>query len=141
MENNTVLPFIGLMRKAGALALGGENAYDAVRTHKARLLVLTKDSGPNTANATKNIAGQFEVPLLVLPCTKAELGSAVGLKECAALAVTNTGFALALCQKCERSSESQLLEQRQQREHKRKQKKLDRTAAKSAGTDTRKGGK
>ena len=48
MDNN-ILSFLGLMHKAGSLALGGENAYDAARTHRARLLVLAEDCGPNTA--------------------------------------------------------------------------------------------
>ena len=45
MDNN-ILSFLGLMHKAGSLALGGENAYDAARTHRARLLVLAEDCGP-----------------------------------------------------------------------------------------------
>ena len=43
MDNN-ILSFLGLMHKAGSLALGGENAYDAARTHRARLLVRLPDA-------------------------------------------------------------------------------------------------
>ncbi len=140
MENN-VLSFIGLMKKAGSLAVGGENAYDAARNHLARLLVLASDCGPNTMGQAKAAAGQFGVQQIRLELTKAELGMAVGQRECAALAVTDTGFALALCQKCGQAEAAAALEERQAREKRRKQKKIDRSAAKGAGHDRSKGGK
>lgn len=139
MDNN-ILSFLGLMHKAGSLALGGENAYDAARTHRARLLVLAEDCGPNTAAQIRSAARQAEAPIARLPCTKAALGGALGQRECAALAVTDTGFALSLCRKCGWPAQAEQLEARLAREKKRKQKKIDRTAAKRAGTDTRKGG-
>lgn len=140
MENN-VLSFIGLMKKAGSLAVGGENAYDAARTHQARLLVLASDCGPNTAGQAKAAASQFNVQQIRLAATKAELGFAVGQRECAALAVTDTGFALSLCQKCGQPEAAAALEERLAREKRRKQKKIDRSAAKGPGLDRSKGGK
>jgi hypothetical protein len=54
----------------------------------------------------------------------------VGVKECAALAVLDTGFALALCQKLEKADLIPALEQRLEREKKRKAKKEARKEAK-----------
>ena len=98
-----VLGFLGLMRRAGALAVGAEDAFDVARENKARMLMIASDSAANTVSAMKNAAAQREegIPLIKLDCTKQELGAALGVKECAALAVLDTGFALALCQKME----------------------------------------
>ena len=81
---------------------------------------------------THNAAAQREegIPLIKLDSTKRELGTAVGVKECAALAVLDTGFALALCQKLEKSDLIPALEERLAREKKRKAKKEARKEAK-----------
>lgn len=139
MDNNT-LAFIGLMKRAGCLAAGGEAAYDAAREGRARLILTAADCGPNTARQAKAAAGQCRAALARLDCTKEQLGGALGLGQCAALAVTDTGFALALCQKCGLDQAAQELEARLAREKKRKQKKTDRAAARKAGSDRRKGG-
>ena len=47
MDNN-ILAFIGLMKRAGCLAAGGENVYDAAREGRARLILAAADCGPNT---------------------------------------------------------------------------------------------
>ena len=109
-----ILGFLGLMRRAGALAVGAEDAFDAARENKARLLAAASDAAAQR---------ETPAPILTLPCTKRELGGALGVRECAALAVLDTGFALALCRKLERSDLAPPLEERLQREKKRKAKK------------------
>ena len=123
--NEQVLGFLGLMRRAGALAVGAEDAFDMARENKARILMTASDSAANTVSAMKNAAAQKEegIPLVKLDCTKRELGAALGVKECAALAVLDTGFALALCQKLELADLIPQLEERLAREKKRKAKK------------------
>ena len=140
MEKDNNLAFIGLMKRAGSLAAGGESAYDAAREGRARLIAAAKDCGPNTSNQAKGAAAQCQAPLVFLPWGKEELGAVLGMGQCAVLAVTDTGFALALCQKCGLDQAAQGLESRLAREKRRKQKKTDRAAARKAGSDTRKGG-
>ena len=140
MDNN-ILAFIGLMKRAGCLAAGGENVYDAAREGRARLILAAADCGPNTVSQAKAAANQCQAALVRLDCGKEQLGAALGMSQCAALAVTDTGFALSLCQKCGLDQAAQALEARLTREKKRKQKKTDRAAARKAGSDTRKGGK
>ena len=91
------LGFLGLMRRAGALALGAEDAFDAAREHRARLICLAQDAGKNTRDGLFNALEEGKSALLTLPASKGELGRALGVGECAALAVLDTGFALALC--------------------------------------------
>ena len=140
MDNN-ILAFIGLMKRAGCLAAGGENVYDAAREGRARLILAAADCGPNTVSQAKAAANQCQAALVRLDCGKEQLGAALGMSQCADLAVTDTGFALSLCQKCGLDQAAQALEARLTREKKRKQKKTDRAAARKAGSDTRKGGK
>ena len=120
-----VLGFLGLMRRAGARAVGAEDAFDAARENKARVLLMAGDVAKNTVSAMHNAAAQKEagIPLVKLDCTKRELGSALGVRECAALAVLDTGFALALCKKLEQTDLIADLEARLEREKKRKAKK------------------
>ncbi len=127
-----VLGFLGLMRRAGALAVGAEDVFDAARDNKARVLVTASDAAKNTLDAMHNAAAQREEPISILrlPCTKKELGTALGVRECAALAVLDTGFALALCKKLEQAELIASLEQRLAREKKRKAKKEARKEAK-----------
>ena len=129
--NEQVLGFLGLMRRAGARAVGAEDAFDMARENKARILMTASDSAANTVSAMKNAAAQREgIPLVKLDCTKKELGAALGVKECAALAVLDTGFALALCQKLELADLIPQMEERLAREKKRKAKKEARKEAK-----------
>ena len=118
MDN--LLSFIGLMKRAGAVAIGAENAYDAARLYRARLLLLASDASRNTAGAARNAQGDSDTPLLTLPYTKAELGAALGQKECAAMAVLDTGFAAALCEKLGKTAELELMQRRLAREKSRK---------------------
>lgn len=117
------LGFLGLMRRAGALALGAEDAFDAAREHRARLICLAQDVGKNTRDGLFNALEEGKSALLTLPASKGELGRALGVGECAALAVLDTGFALALCKKLGEESLSAQLSERLDREKKRKIKK------------------
>lgn len=123
-----VLGFLGLMRRAGALALGAEDAFDAARTGKARLLCLAKDASRNTADGIRNAQNLRQAPLITLDGEKRQLGQALGCGECAALAILDTGFALSLCKKLELEAEIPALEERLQREKKRKAKKEQKKA-------------
>lgn len=120
------LGFLGLMRRAGALALGAEDAFDAAREHRARLICLAQDAGKNTRDGLFNALEEGKSALLTLPASKGELGRALGVGECAALAVLDTGFALALCKKLGEESLSAQLSERLDREKKRKIKKESR---------------
>lgn len=122
--NDAVLGFLGLIRRAGAMALGAEDAYDAARLGKARLLAVASDASANTRSGMQNARGERDVPLLPLDESKGRLGEALGVKECAAFAVLDTGFALSLCEKLGENETAELLRARLEREKKRKSKKL-----------------
>ena len=94
MDN--ILSFIGLMKKAGALAIGTENAVLAAQKHKAKMLIVSADTSPHSASMLEKAA---DIPIIKLGYTKQELGAALGQKECASLALLDRGFADALSKK------------------------------------------
>ena len=91
--------FLGIMRKASALAPGEDQATDAVMRGKARLLILASDIGERQEERAERMLEGHSAQKLKLPLTKAELGNAIGLGQCAMLAVTDLGFARALMEK------------------------------------------
>lgn len=117
MDN--ILAFIGLMRKAGAVQPGADAAFDACRHGQARLVVTASDAAGNTCRASRAAAEQAGTPHIALAYTKAELGRAIGRGECAVFAITDTGFARALCQKTGQPGPIETLHSRLQRERKK----------------------
>ena len=88
------LSFIGLMKRAGALIPGADGIYDAARAGSLiRLILLASDAGPNTKKGLLNAKEECGAPMIELDATKAQLGAILGQKECAAAAITDTGFA------------------------------------------------
>lgn len=121
MDN--VLMFLGLMERAKAIAVGADSACGAAREGRARLLAYAADAADNTAAGLETARGEGRTPLVPLPYTKAELGKALGKGDCAAFAVTDTGMAKALCEKLGLNDPEMALDERLQRERRRKAKK------------------
>ena len=93
------LKFLGLMRRASALQAGENNAGEAVRGGKAKLLLLASDASENAKRRAESFVGGRSCLLLALPFTKAELGDALGQGDCSMAAVTELGFANALAKR------------------------------------------
>ena len=87
------LKFLGLMRRANALQVGENNAGEAVRAGKAKLLLLSADVADNARRKAENVTNGRRVLVLPVRYTRAELGSAFGLGECSMAAITDLGFA------------------------------------------------
>ena len=85
------LQTLGLARRAGRAVYGIETVTASARD--AILILLAKDAG----NAVSRRAGRLELragaQILAVPYTRAALGRALGVKTCAAAAVTEQGFA------------------------------------------------
>ncbi len=95
MRENT-LRLLGLMRRANALSVGEENTGSTARAGKAALLLLASDSSENARKRAQGFAGARQLPILTLPCTKADFAAAVGVSGGSMAAVTDPGFAGAL---------------------------------------------
>ncbi len=84
---------LGLAAKAGALTSGTNNVLTAVKSGKAKIILLAADASANTAKVVGDKSAFRHVRLCRLSLTMSELGSAVGKGECAAVAILTDDFA------------------------------------------------
>ena len=124
MDKNEILTFVGLMRRSGHLAVGADDVAESCLKGRARLILLPTDASSNTVKWMEDASQRKEVPVLRPGISKRELGEALGVGECAAAAVCDTGFAIALSKKLEMADLTAQLEQKLAREKRRKAKKL-----------------
>ena len=105
MRDQNTLNLLGLARRGGNLALGEEPVSDVCQQHKARVVFLAGDAGDTICRRAARMAEQGNAPLVTLPWTKAEVGSALGRASCALLALTDQGLASAVVARLARSDE------------------------------------
>ena len=133
------LGLLGLMRRARAVEVGSDNACDAVRAGRAKLLILSADMADNARRKADNAANGRRVLLLPVHYTRAELGAALGLGECSMAAVTEIGFAEAFVKTLavnspERYGETaEELSRRREKTQRRKKEKTERADSKRNG--------
>ena len=97
--SNDALLMTGMALRAGRLEPGDEAAGDACRYKRCRLLLLAGDAGEGARRRASHFAEEGQCLLAELPCTREELGAALGRKSCAMAAVTDLGLAQAIVQK------------------------------------------
>ena len=93
------LAMIGLALRAGRLEVGDEAAGDACRLKRCRLLLLASDAGEGAQRRAMHFAEEGQCLLAELPCSREELGTALGRRVCAMAAVTDLGLAQAVAGK------------------------------------------
>lgn len=136
MEKSEILTLLGLMRRSGHLAVGADDAAESCARGRARLLLLPDDAAGNTVRWMESAGRQKEVPVLRPGFDKQALGEALGVGTCSAAAVCDTGFAIALSRKLEMEELTARLEEKLEREKRRKAKKL---AGKGRAGSTKRG--
>ncbi|MCH3973115.1 MAG: ribosomal L7Ae/L30e/S12e/Gadd45 family protein [Oscillospiraceae bacterium] len=94
-----ILSFLGLCRRAGRLQLGHDPVLESMRCGKAYLVLLAQDLSEHSAGGIRHTAEELGVPVFTLPCTKEEMGAALG-KLTGAAAVEDAGFAKRLKTLC-----------------------------------------
>lgn len=133
------LGLLGLMRRARAVEPGTDNACDAVRDGKAKLLILSADINDNARRKAENVSNGRRVLVQPIHYTRAELASAFGMADCSMAAVTDIGFANALAKilaakDAERyGALSAELEKRNEKAVRRKREKIQRADSKRNG--------
>ena len=80
--NEKILGLLGLMRRAGAIALGEDNSLEAIRDGKGKILILTHDVSDNARRRAENAASGRNVETAELPASREELGKALGMSAC-----------------------------------------------------------
>ena len=93
--NDKVISLLGLAERAGKIASGEFAAEKAVKTGKARLIIVAEDASDNTKKKFSDMCKYYQVPFACYS-QKELLGHGIG-KECrASLAVLDGGFAKAI---------------------------------------------
>ena len=136
MDKSEILTLLGLMRRSGHLAVGADDAAESCARGRARLLLLPDDAAGTTVRWMESAGQQKEVPVLRPGFDKQALGEALGVGTCSAAAVCDTGFAIALSRKLEMEELAARLEEKLEREKRRKAKKL---AGKGRAGSTKRG--
>lgn len=93
------LGMAGMALRAGRLEAGEEASGDACQYKKCRLLLVARDAGEGTRRRAGSFAEKGSCLLAEMPCSKEELGAALGRKSCAVAAVTDLGLAQAIAER------------------------------------------
>lgn len=101
------LKLLGLMRRASAVGIGETNTGAAVRSGKAKLLVLASDASDNARRRADGFCFGRNVSRVTLPYRKEELSAALGIPGCSMAAITDIGFANALMKLLRETDETQ----------------------------------
>lgn len=105
LKNNKVLSLIGLAMKAGAVASGEFSTEKAVKSQKAKLVIIAEDASKNTIKLFTNACTYYNTPLVTYG-SKEQLGKALGKDIRASLAITNEDFYCAIMKQIESQQES-----------------------------------
>jgi len=86
------LRYLGLARKAGALATGSDACEIGMKRGEIRLVLVTEDTGENTLEKVRRSAAARGVPLLLYG-TSGEVGQATGSPGRHVFGITDENFA------------------------------------------------
>lgn len=92
MANNNVAFALGLAQKAGKVASGDFAVRSALKSGKAKLLIVATDAAPNSKKDMYYLAEVAGVEVIEL-LTRDELGFAIGKAKRTALVITDNNFA------------------------------------------------
>ena len=87
--------YLGIMRKAGKLAIGEVDSGAAIRSGKAVLLCLALDASDNARRRAEGFVYQRNTPLIRLPYEKETIAHLVGKPGCSMISLLDLGFASA----------------------------------------------
>lgn len=95
-NKNKVFSLIGLATRARKVVSGEFSTERAIKGFEACLVIVAEDASENTKKLFSDKCSFYEIPNFVFG-TKEELGHAMGKEIRASLAVTDEGFADAIC--------------------------------------------
>lgn len=98
MNQNKVLPLLGLAQKAGKIASGEFATEKSVKSGNAFLVIVAEDASANTKKMFSNMCEYYKVPIYFM-ADKETLGRYIGKQFRASLAVNDEGFAKSVISK------------------------------------------
>ena len=100
-----VYSFLGIAAKGGNILTGEFQTDNAIKTGKARLVLIAKDASARSEKTFRDACEWYEAPYVVFG-EKELLGRAVGKGERSVMAVTDAGMAGALMKKIEKTDKT-----------------------------------
>jgi len=92
VNNDRLLSFLGICKRAGMLLSGAETVTKAVNEGKAQLVLYAADVSENSLKGVLRAADAHHVTAKRIPHGKEELSFALG-KHCGIVCTTDPGFA------------------------------------------------
>ncbi len=99
-----VYALLGISAKAGKLKSGEFSTLEAIRSGKAKLVIIAEDASAGTAEKFRNKCGSYQVPMFRFG-EKETLGRSVGKEERSSLAILDEGLAGSLIRELSRKAE------------------------------------
>ena len=93
-DSPRILSYLGFAKKAGKLVSGAGNTENALKSLKAKLVLVAGSASENTKKHFSDMATYRDVPIYILDGDA--LGSAIGKEEHKTVCITDTGFATAI---------------------------------------------
>lgn len=97
MIREDISKYLGLMRRSGNLITGQELVISAIRSQKARLVLLTEDTGESSKKKVIDKCRFYDIPVVVMG-SKIDISNAIGQSR-SVVATNNNGFARGLLKK------------------------------------------
>lgn len=91
-----IFGMLGLARRAGKLIYGSDAAVNAVRSGKAKAVILAADASGRTKKLIRNKCASFETPLFEVEAGCEELGKKLGKSGISVLGISDINFAKAI---------------------------------------------
>lgn len=96
--DENILGFLGLAARGRHIVSGEFMTEKAVRSHKARLVLIAGDASGNTNKKFTDTCTYHKVPYRIYG-TRESIGHAIGTEQRAVIAVTDPGMAASLMKK------------------------------------------
>jgi len=97
----SVLNLIGLARRAGKVAVGARLCESAIKSKKAKLVIIAEDASDNTKKAISDCATYYKAKCITA-FDKESLGTILGADITGCVAVTDKNFADGILTKIEK---------------------------------------
>lgn len=92
MNNDRLLSFLGICKRAGRLLWGADTVTKAVTEGRALIVLYASDVSENSLKQVLRAAQEKNIPVHRLSCAKDELSFALG-RHCGIIAAADKGFA------------------------------------------------
>ncbi|MCF3942394.1 L7Ae/L30e/S12e/Gadd45 family ribosomal protein [Oceanobacillus alkalisoli] len=90
---NNYLNLLGLAFRAGKCSVGEDAILRDVRSEKAKLVILARDTGDRTKKRITDKCKYYRIPYIIVEDDRETLSNAIGKSQRVAIAILDAGFA------------------------------------------------